>query len=432
MNFRSIFALFLSASLFLLPPAAFAEGSVVKVTKDATGKFILLRNGKPFFINGSGGQQRLAELAQYGGNSIRTWGIDALDQLVDGKPLADRAQELGLGVTAGIWVGHEHHGFNYSDPKMIEDQREKVRAAVRKWKNHPAILIWGLGNEMEGPASSGDDIRIWKEVNELARIIKEEDPNHPVMTVIASASETKVKAIMQYYPNIDILGVNAYSGASGAGQAVKEAGWNKPFILTEFGPPGQWEVGKTPWGAPIEPTSWDKAGTYFATYTLLMQKAQDICLGSYVFLWGNKQEATSTWYGMFLDTGEKLPTVDAMARAWTGKWPDFRSPKILSFQTQLDDKKVPAGTTFNATVEAKEFNNLPLMYQWTVMAESTAHGEGGEAEPVPPTFPECIISGTGPMATIKTPVKPGAYRLFVTVRNGKGGASKDNVPFYVE
>jgi len=432
MKFRAILILLFSTGLFLLPRLVSAEGSVVKVSRDNAGNFILLRNGKPFFINGSGGEMRLSELVQYGGNSIRTWGIDALEKLVDGKPLADRAQELGIGVTAGIWVGHEHHGFNYSDPKMIEDQRQKVRAAVKKWKDHPAVLIWGLGNEMEGPASSGADIRIWKELNELARIIKEEDPNHPVMTVIASASETKVKAILEYYPNIDILGVNAYSGASGAGKAVKEGGWKKPFILTEFGPPGQWEVGKTSWGAPIEPTSWDKARTYYATYTLLMQNTKDICLGSYVFLWGNKQEATSTWYGMFLETGEKMPTVDAMAYAWTGKWPELRSPKILSFQTALDSKKVAAGKEFTASVEAKEFSGLPLAYEWTVMAESTAHGEGGEAEPVPPVFPECIVSGTGATATIKTPAKPGGYRLFVTVRNGKGGASKDNVPFFVE
>ncbi|MEI8342426.1 MAG: glycoside hydrolase family 2 TIM barrel-domain containing protein, partial [Verrucomicrobiota bacterium] len=350
---RTISALITSVSLLLIPSMLLAAGSVVKVSKDSTGKFILLRDGKPFFINGSGGTQRLTELVQYGGNSVRTWGIDSLDELVDGKPLADRAQELGIGVTAGIWIGHERHGFNYSDPKQLEAQRQKVRDAVKKWKDHPALLIWGLGNEMEGPASDGADPRIWKELNTLAGIIKEMDPNHPVMTVIASSSPTKVKAILQYYPNIDILGVNAYSGASGAGKAVKEAGWNKPFILTEFGPPGQWEVRKTSWGAPIEPTSWDKAGTYFATYSLLMQNTKDICLGSYVFLWGSKQEATSTWYGMFLKTGEKMPTVDAMARAWNGKWPAVRSPKILSFKTDLAENKVPAGKTFTASAEGK-------------------------------------------------------------------------------
>jgi hypothetical protein len=431
LKLRAVFTI-AAAGLLLLSSAIFAAGSVVKVSKDESGKFILLRDGKPFFINGSGGTQRLSELVANGGNSIRTWGIDSLDEKVDGKNLADRAQELGIGVTAGLWVGHEHHGFNYGDPAMIQKQRDTIRAAVKKWKNHPALLVWGLGNEMEGPTASGDDARIWKELNVLAGIVKEEDPNHPVMTVIANTSDAKIKAILEFYPNIDILGVNAYSGASGVGASVKQSGWQKPFILTEFGPPGAWEVRKTSWGAPIEPPSWEKAGTYYATYTLLMQNAKDICLGSYVFLWGSKQETTSTWYGMFLDTGEKLPTVDAMGKAWNGKWPEVRAPRILSYKTDLAENKVAAEKNYTATVEAKEYQNLPLSYEWSVYAESTVHGEGGEAEPVPPKFPECIVSGTGSEATIKTPSKPGAYRLFVTVRNGKGGASKDNVPFYVQ
>ena len=41
---------------------------------------------------------------------------------------------------------------------------------------------------------------------------------------------------------------------------------------------------------------------------------------------GNKQEATSSWFGMLLDTGEKLPTSDAISRAWNDKWPNNRAP----------------------------------------------------------------------------------------------------------
>ena len=89
------------------------------------------------YINGAGGTSRLQTLAECGGNSIRTWGIESLSQPVDGKPLIDRAQELGLAVTAGIWLGHEHHGFNYSDEAQLEKQRDAVRAAVRKYKDPP-------------------------------------------------------------------------------------------------------------------------------------------------------------------------------------------------------------------------------------------------------------------------------------------------------
>ena len=41
-----------TVGLLFLPVAVFAAGSVVKVSKDASGNFILLRDGKPYFING--------------------------------------------------------------------------------------------------------------------------------------------------------------------------------------------------------------------------------------------------------------------------------------------------------------------------------------------------------------------------------------------
>ncbi|MBC8001725.1 MAG: hypothetical protein H7X97_03970, partial [Opitutaceae bacterium] len=291
-------------------PVAAAPVAQVVIKENTPGHFTLLRDGKPIRINGAGGTGHLKDLVKYGGNSIRTWGVESLEQKFEGKPLLDYCQELGITVTAGIWIGHARHGFNYSDEAQLKKQRDVVRAAVRKYKNHPALLMWGLGNEMEGPESDGKDARIWKELNVLAGIVKEEDPGHPVMTVIAGAAGSKVKGILEHYPNIDVLGVNAYGGASGAVRACKQAGWKKPFVLTEFGPQGHWEVAKTSWGAPIEPSSRNKAASYYATMSLLTENS-DICLGSYVFLWGQKQEVTSTWYGMFLASGEKLPTVDA-------------------------------------------------------------------------------------------------------------------------
>lgn len=118
-------------------------GSVVKIGKAANGSFQLVCDGQPFTVNGVGGKQRLEQLVQLGGNSIRTWGIDTLEEPVDGKPLIKRAQELKLKVTAGIWVEHERHGFSYDDATAVQKQRDTVRAAVRKYRDEPALLVWG-------------------------------------------------------------------------------------------------------------------------------------------------------------------------------------------------------------------------------------------------------------------------------------------------
>ena len=407
-----------------------AAAPTVKVAMDESGHPVLLRDGKPFVIHGAGGTSHLKDLVKYGGNSIRTWGIESLEEKIDGKPLLDACGELGLAVTAGIWLGHERHGFNYSDPAQLEKQRAMVRASVRRYRDHPALLMWGLGNEMEGPDADGQDPRIWKEVNVLAAIVKEEDPNHPVMTVIAGAATAKVKGVLAYCPNIDVLGVNAYGGASGAARAAKQAGWRKPFVLTEFGPQGHWEVARTPWKAPIEPSSRTKAAGYFATLSLLAEE-KDITLGSYVFLWGQKQEVTSTWYGMFLGTGEKLPTVDAVCRAWTGAWPANRSPRLERFDCSLKEATVAPGQTVAATTEVTDPEGDALSWEWTVVEESTDRRVGGDAEAAPPAVAGAILGQDKGSATLRTPDKPGAYRVCGVWRGGRGEASADNIPFQV-
>ena len=47
---------------------------------------------------------------------------------------------------------------------------------------------------------------------------------------------------------------------------MKAAGFTRPYIVTEFGPFGFWEVGSTAWKAPIEPSSTEKAQVYLKNY----------------------------------------------------------------------------------------------------------------------------------------------------------------------
>ena len=405
----------------------------VKVREDGEGRFTLLRDGKPYVIKGAGGTTHLDLLKACGGNSVRTWGVDSLAEKVGGKPLLDRCDELGLTVTAGLWIGHERHGFDYANEAQVRKQRDAVRAAVRKYKDHPALLAWGLGNEMEGPTADGSKAdHIWKELNVLAAIVKEEDTNHPVMTVIAGTAKAKIRGVLAHAPNIDILGVNAYSAAVKAPEAIREAEWAKPFVLSEFGPAGHWEVPKTKWGAPIEPTGRAKAAKYLAAQTAVMEKGAGACLGSYCFVWGQKQEATATWYGMFLKTGEKLPPVDAMCKAWSGKDPANRCPAIKGLASELKGAVVPPGKEFAATAEATDPEGDALTWDWAVTAEAAAPKGGGDKEAVPPSFPDAVVSADKDRAVIKAPDKPGNYRVFVVVRDGKGGASVENFCFRVE
>ena len=264
-------------------------------------------------IRGVGGTTAVATLAACGGNAIRTWDAAAAEAVLD------EADAAGITVTVGLWLGHERHGFDYGDVGQLEQQRQEVAAAVTRLKDHPAVLAWGLGNEMEGPGGPGDSPAIWKEVDHLARLIKRLDPHHPVMTVVANVSPEQTggnrrACAARRHPRRR----TPTPRATAIGANLREAGWERPYCITEYGLPGPWEAPHTDWNAPIEPTSREKAALTYAGCKRIMAD-ETHCLGSYAFLWGSKQEATASWFGMLLPSGEKTPRADALARAWTGQ-----------------------------------------------------------------------------------------------------------------
>lgn len=429
MFLRSLLAALLSASVLSAAPIP------VTVGQKADGSWQLLRDGQPYHILGAGGTDHLELLARYGGNSIRTWGIAQLEEKDDqGVPLLDRAHALGLTVIPGIWVQQPRHGFSFDNEQAVQKQRDLVRAAVRKYKDHPAILAWGLGNEVEIGRPPADYPRIFRELNELARIVKEEDPLHPVVTVLAGPQESKLAAIQAEYPLLDIVGINAYGSGIVVPEKLKAAGWTKPYILTEYGPKGQWELEKekTSWGAAPEPTSRQKADSYRRSYEVNVIDNASQCLGSYAFKWGYKQEVTSTWFGLFLNTGEKTPSVDVIARLWTGRWPDNRSPMIEKVQADFSEKIVAPGEEFPLTIEASDPENDPLSAEVWVMKEAVKPRIGGDKETVPDRVEGCVTKNAETDFTFKAPSSPGDYRVFVKISDGKGGASVQTLPVRVE
>ena len=414
------------------------QPSKVELKQNDDGNWRIYINEVETPIRGAGGVLQPGMLEQFklaGGNFTRTWGINSLeDKVAGGERYIDRAWRLGIHVVPGLWIGHERHHFDYNDPEQIKKQREHVRQSVRKWKNHPAIAMWGLGNEMEDPVLQNPNPAVIKELEVLAKIIKEEDPHHPVMTVIAGSGAGKVKSIMKHYPSIDVLGVNAYGSAAGTGEALTVHGWKKPFAITEFGVLGFWEVPKTSWGAAIEPNSTEKSKIYYSSHKLVfdINDGKEMCLGTFAFLWGWKQEKTSTWFGMCLPTMEKLPQVDAMTKAWTGEWPENRCPNIESISAEFDQKEIEGNRLYVARVNAFDRNGDELNYDWVITEESKVESVGGDKEPDPMSHPKLTIINGKKDCVIKSPSTPGAYRLFLTIRDGKGGAATANIPFKVK
>ena len=203
-----------------------------------------------------------------------------------------------------------------------------------------------------------------------------------------------------------------------------------------MGATGHWECGKTFWGAPLEDNSSVKAHLYRRRYEIAIASDPKQCLGSYVFLWGQKQERTPTWYGMFLSSGEATEAVDVMQYLWTGHWPEFRSPELkglrLDGKTAFQNVHLTSGQSYPAKVLAASTAGTVLTYSWEVLRESDASTTGGDFESRPARLPGLVTPADASETQVKAPQKPGAYRLFVYVFNGHDRAAYANIPFYVD
>lgn len=400
--------------------------------RQTDGKFQMFVNNKPFYVKGAGlefGSQE--KLAASGGNAFRTWRTD--NGRESGQQILDRARDNGLYVAMGLEVGRERHGFNYDDPAAVAHQLESLRAEVIKYKDHPALLTWIIGNELNLHSTNP---RVWDAVNDISRMIHQLDTNHPTMTALSGISRDLVDHINSRAPDLDLIGIQSYADIVNLPRHLKESGWDRSYLVTEWGATGHWEVGRTTWGAPIENDSTMKADFYMKRFQTAIHADQAQCLGSFVFLWGQKQERTPTWYGMFLETGEKTETVDVMHFLWNNQWPENRSPKIeaarLDGRTADESVRLQAGKPYTAKLIASDPDNDPLTYSWEVLEESRDLKDGGDAESKPNSLPELITLSAKPETTITAPKISGAYRLFGYVFDGKGGAAHLNIPFFVD
>jgi hypothetical protein len=424
MQNRSPFTI-IATLLLTLTVAGTARGQTNRVALvQVEGGWQLRVDGKPFVIKGAAGNGSKAMLKRYGGNSFRTWGIDG-----NTKAILDEAHKLGMMVTVGFWVGHERHGFDYGDVEQVANQYESFKKAVETFKDHPAVLCWAIGNEME--AGAKQPAAIWSAINNMAALAKKLDPTRPTMTVVADLgpNNQNVTAIQRLCPEIDIVGLNSYGGGPSIAKRYRAAGGTKPFAITEFGTLGQWEVEKTDFGSSIEMTSTQKAKWYLKTYKAA--HADPMCLGSYAFTWGHKVEATTSWHGMLLPDGSKLAAVDVLSEQWTGKKPVNLCPAInkLEATTAVQAK---TGTEVKIALKVSDPENDKLEVKWVLRNDSQNYVTGGDAQEDPGLVKGAISDANSIGATITMPKNGGAYRIYAYVRDGKGGAAVGNVPLFVD
>lgn len=197
-----------------------------------------------------------ALLRDMGVNTIRTYHMlsttDYLSQEFNKPVLRDLYNTYGIRVIMGDFFGSYGFGSgtvgitDYRDPIQRARMKDNVRKMVLDHKDEPYILMWILGNENDmSETNIGENYtrtnaaQFPKEyaqfVNEVAIMIHQLDPNHPV--IVGNFSTNFLNEYAAYTPEIDVYGLNAYMGKDGFGNTwqIIRRKIDLPVLITEYG-----------------------------------------------------------------------------------------------------------------------------------------------------------------------------------------------------
>lgn len=410
-----ILSLFLSCKRLIF-------GNIVKI-KGQKGNWTLHVNGKPFYIKGvgcgeargKGGEDYLKLAKELGANAVRTWGTDQ-----GSRSYLDAAFKYGLLVDAGIWLNYvaDDGRFSYiHDDKYKEAKKKEIIENVKKFKNHPALLMWNVGNEAIFFTKDEDErIALCKFLEEMVQLIHALDPNHPV--IYASADATALPYIKKYVPSLDAIGMNIYGSIRYSHNRWNESGLDIPYIVTEYGPLGPWSVSKDANGSSVEQPDVAKAAIYRnMTNEILNFKGYN--LGGFAFHLGETTQESLTWWNLNHKMLKKISYWE-IYKKYTGKTPSNLPPRIWKFNLSKT-KEISPGESIDIAVKVEDKENDFLSYTFAL---STAQ-EGILQYYVNEEIPVDVIVSGGSFKLI-APKAEGICRVYLFVSDGKGNVATAN------
>lgn len=391
----------------------------------------LYREGTPFLVKGACvvGTTHLPALAQAGGNTIRTYPGDDLAAILD---LAD---SLNLAVIATLDVPPARYGIDYRDAGQRANIKAHVLEQVRQYRTHPALLMWGLGNEVHFMSDQTDAVFAF--VNELAEAVHAADSLHP--TTYGINGVDLFRRLYRACPALDIVSINDFHSFARIQRLSRYAGWliRKPILVSEWAPMGYWAGPTTAWSAPIELSGAEKGARYRDIYQTYLAGDDALMLGSCVFFWGHKHEQTHTWFSFFTETGAPTHLVRDMQAVWSDQPvspPGTRLAAIAIAPRDTGERDIylQAGSWYTAEAILAGPAADSLTYSWEISPEYVRERlTGGDAE-IRPT-PVLRVTGKvhDPILRFQAPDSTGAYRIFAYATHASGYVSMTNVPIYV-
>lgn len=418
--------LLVAAALSVPAQQAEAAGSVVKVT-GSQGDWGLSVDGAPYEVRGltygpsaADAEKYLPDLRSMGVNTIRTWGTDA-----SSKPLFDAAAANGVKVVAGFWLqpgGGPGSGgcVDYvADTEYKNDMLEEFPKWVDTYKDNPGVLMWNVGNESVlglQNCYSGAELETQRDayttfVNDIAKKIHTVDPDHPVTSTDAWTGA------WPYYeknaPDLDLYAVNAYKAVCDIRSDWEKGGYSKPYIVTEAGPAGEWEVPDDANGVPEEPADQAKAEGYAKAWECVTGH-EGVAMGATMFHYGVENDFGGVWFNL-LPGGQKRLSYYAVKKAYGGDTSQDNTPPVISsLAVEGDAAQVPAGSDLTLKAGTEDPDGDALSYE--VLASSMYLDENKELTPLPVTD-----LGEGRFK-VTAPDRTGVWKIYLRATDGQGNA----------
>ena len=395
------------------------SGTGVHVT-GSQGNWQLTVDGAPWVVKGltwgppaADAARYMPELKSMGVNTVRTWGTDGTT-----RPLLDAAAANGLRVINGFWLqpgGGPGSGgcVDYvTDTTYKTSMLDTIRQWVTAYKDHPGVLMWNVGNEsilgmqncFSGTELENQRVAYARYLNEAARAIHAIDTNHPVTNTDAwTGAWVYLKA---HTPDLDLYSVNSYGGVCKVRQDWIDGGYTKPYILTEAGPAGEWEVPNDVNGVPDEPTDVQKADGYTRAWNCIVGHA-GVSFGGTLFHYGTEYDFGAIWFNL-TPAGKKRLSFYAVQRAFGGAAPANTPPVITGMSLPTT---VPAGGQLGIDVAASDPNGDPITWSAAFNSKYLDHSGGLANAPV---------SVNGNRLTVTAPDRLGVWKVYVLAEDGRG------------
>ena len=428
-----LFSLHLSAFYLLISVCSCQKEGVENTSRkvyisEYDGSYTMVRNGQPYKIVGAAGHTNLKKLKEIGGNTIRTYDTLNLGSILD------NAEKNGLAVMVGLPIPESKYSkYVYDKPEVRSKQFRDIKKLINKYKDHPAVLLWCVGNELDFSPRI-DLLNFYGAFNDIVEMIHKDDPDHPVTTTMKNLYPKNLFCITMF-TNVDVLSTNIFISLDEMESELKKVSWmwRGPFIIAEWGIEGPWLNKKNAWGARIEETSNKKAARYKEMYQFIPLDNPRF-LGSFVFYWGSKQETTHTWFSMFDEKGNQSEAVAVMEYLWTGKNSQPNPPDLdymlVNKKGAFDNIILKPGEMAEAvlTIPKADSSNYTL---WEIYPEDWFFPKNVKNDKKLKPVPGSFISTAYLSANFKAPSKEGPYRIFATVYNKAGKFATCNTPFYV-